>query len=228
MLQGFSILCLLLPLTHGRTSPALSLCLRVPWYTVNSSGSCSSVQAVCSKRLCALAVVQIMQERMLHFLAGSCFPVFNLIQVLPADMQFLCQPALGITAGVPFCFQCFDKFHVVHVHSSNQKRHTPCILCFRYAVFNLSGRNVRVWSTVSPYNFVHRFISGLLYMFWLLFFVIVPPLLDNGGLESSLRSHNRQSEPDTRQQAGVAICLTTATVSGSLRRLLFASLKIRF
>ena len=58
-------------------------------------------------------------------------------------------------------------------------------------------------------------------MFWLLFFVIVPPLLDNGGLESSLRSHNRQSEPDTRQQAGVAICLTTATVSGSLRRLLF-------
>ena len=30
------------------------------------------------------------------------------------------------------------------------------------------------------------------------------------------------------QQAGVAICLTTATVSGSLRRLLFASLKIRF
>ena len=30
-----------------------------------------------------------------------------------------------LAAGVPFCFQCFDKFHVVHVHSSNQKRHTP-------------------------------------------------------------------------------------------------------
>ena len=93
------------------------------------------------KRLCAFAVVQIMQERMLHFFAGSCFPVLNLIQVLPADVQFLCQSALGITAGVPFCFQCFDKFHVIHVHSSNQKRHTPIgaytlyfllpICCFR-------------------------------------------------------------------------------------------------
>lgn len=62
----------------------------------------------------------------------------------------------------------------------------------------------------------------------LLFPVFYAPLLDNGGLESSLRSHNRQSEPDTRQQAGVAICLTTATVSGSLRRLQFTSLKARF
>jgi hypothetical protein len=66
-----------------------------------------------------------MQERMLHFLAGSGFPVLNLIQVLSADMQFLCQSALGITEGVPFGFQYFDKIHVIHVHSSNQKRHTP-------------------------------------------------------------------------------------------------------
>ena len=54
-----------------------------------------------------------MQERMLHFLAGSGFPVLNLIQVLFADMQFLCQSALGITAGVPFGFQYFDKIHVI-------------------------------------------------------------------------------------------------------------------
>ena len=183
MLQGFSILCLLLPLTHGRTSPALSLCLRVPWYTVNSSGSCSSVQAVCSKRLCALAVVQIMQERMLHFLAGSGFPVLNLIQVLSADMQFLCQSALGITAGVPFCFQYFDKIHVIHVHSSNQKRHILIgaytlyliFIFYWYAVLDLSGKKNMVWSEISSYNLINRCISAVLYLFFLLSFVIVPP-----------------------------------------------------
>lgn len=46
---------------------------------------------------------------MLHFLAGSCFPVFNLIQVLPADMQFLCQPALGIAAGVALCIAIYSR-----------------------------------------------------------------------------------------------------------------------
>lgn len=71
--------------------------------------------------LCTLAEVQIMQEHMLHLPVGSCFPVFDFVQVLSADMQFSCQPALGISAGIPFCLQCFDKFRIIHVHSSNQK-----------------------------------------------------------------------------------------------------------
>ena len=93
---------------------------------------------------------------------------------------------------------------------------------FYLALCKLFGDNSRFATRI-------RLAALFVFVFVLPFaFLIVPPLLDNGGLESSLRSHNRQSEPDTRQQAGVAICLTTATVSGSLRRLLFASLKIRF
>ena len=113
-----------------------------------------------------------------HFHICSCFRSMQIFWV----HLLLRKSCLRITVSITFFFQCFNKFHVVHVHSSNQKRHmlagtylVSCMFCFLYAVFSLSGRNDRVRSAVSSYNLINCCISAFLYLFCLLHFVIVPP-----------------------------------------------------
>lgn len=94
------------------------------------------------------------------------------------------------------------------LHSSNQKRHILIgaytlyliFIFYWYAVLDLSGKKNMVWSEISSYNLINRCISAVLYLFFLLSFVIVPPLLDNGGFMARWRSPHRQSEPAVCQQ----------------------------